>query len=138
MLKAVTGEAHVGLVMVDKDRRYLFANQTYADILGLSDANIVGKRVADVLPDLYEEQVKPRLDRALSGERLTYELRVPSHSRTGHEHFYEVIYEPRRIESGCYVVVVIVDVTERRKAQEFLERTVAGTHQGTQRHQRTT
>lgn len=125
VLRAVTTEAHVGLVMVGEDRRYLFANQTYAEILGLADANIIGKRVAEVLPAVYEDQIKSRLDRAFAGERLSYELRVPSHPRTHGEHTYEVVYEPRHNASGRYVVVVIVDVTERKKAQELLERTVA-------------
>jgi PAS domain S-box-containing protein len=125
VLRTVTNEARVGLVMVSQDRRYLFANNAYAEILGLPSADIVGKRVPDVLAGVYD-QIRPRLDRAFSGERVEYELRMPAHPSTGAERFYEVVYEPR-IENVAepYVVVVLVDITERKKIQENLERVVA-------------
>lgn len=124
VLRTVTSEAQVGLVMVNKDRRYRFANNTYAEILGLPDQDIVGKRVSDALPNIYD-QIQPRLDRAFAGERVSYELRVPVHPVTGKERFYEVVYEPR-VEQVAepYVVVVIVDITERKKMQQTLEQTV--------------
>lgn len=124
VLRTVTSEAQVGLVMVNKDRRYRFANHTYAEILGLPDENIVGKHVWEVLPHVYD-QIQPRLDRAFAGERVSYELRVPVHPRTREERFYEVVYEPR-VEQVAepYVVVVITDITERKKMQQTLERLV--------------
>jgi len=126
VLRAVTNEAQVGLVMIDREHRYLFANQSYAQMLGLKDGNVVGRRLADVLPEIYETQIKPRLERGLQGERLRYELRVPKHPRTGEEHFYEISYEPRvGGEREPYVVVLIVDVTERKRAEQKLEQTVA-------------
>jgi PAS domain S-box-containing protein len=125
VLRTVTTEARVGLVMVNKERRYLFANQPYAEILGLPDANIVGKRVADVLPNLYD-QIEPRLARAFGGERVSYELHMPRHPTSGAERIYEVVYEPRLTNTAePYVVVVIVDITERKQMQQTLERTVA-------------
>ncbi|HUS36809.1 MAG TPA: ATP-binding protein [Verrucomicrobiae bacterium] len=124
VLRTVTNEARVGLVMINKERRYLFANQTYADILGLPDGNIVGKRVDEVLRDVFD-QIQPRLDAAFAGERVTYELRLPKHPQTGDERFYEVVYEPRGNEAAePYVVVVIVDITERKRAQQKLEELV--------------
>jgi PAS domain S-box-containing protein len=125
VLRTVTNEARVGLVMVDQDRRYLFANQTYADILGLPDANIVGKRVPDVLAHLYS-QIKPRLDRAFAGERTTYELQLAQHPRSSEERFYEVVYEPRVDHvSEPYVIVVLSDITERKRVEQRLEKLVA-------------
>jgi len=125
LLRTVTREARVGLVMVNRERRYLFANQTYADILRLPNADLVGKRVPDVLAHVYD-QIKPNLDRALSGERISYELRLPADGSYPEERFYEVVYQPR-VESvpEPYVVVVIVDITERKRMQQALERTVA-------------
>jgi PAS domain S-box-containing protein len=122
VLRTVTNEARVGLVMVNQERRYVFANQTYADILGLPDADIVGRRVAEVLGAVYD-QIGPRLDRAFAGERVQYELRVPVHPTSGGEHFYDVVYEPRveRVAEP-YVVVVIVDITERKRAEEELRK----------------
>lgn len=124
VLRTVTSEAQVGLVMVDKDRRYLFANHTYAEILGLPNAEIVGKRVPDILPHVYD-QIQPRLDLAFAGERVTYELRVSGNSAANENRFYEVVYEPRTNNTHePYVVVVIVDITERKRMQHTLEQLV--------------
>jgi PAS domain S-box-containing protein len=124
VLRTVTREAHVGLAMVNQDRRYVFANETYSTILGLPDAGLMGQRVSHVLSHVYDE-IRPKLDRALAGYRVQYELRLPVHPRTGDEHVYDVVYEPRSGGAGPYVVVVIVDITGRKNAQQILERTVA-------------
>jgi PAS domain S-box-containing protein len=122
VLRTVTNEARVGLVMVSQNRRYLFANQTYMDILGITGPDIVGRRLDEVLPQALLDQIRPRLERAFAGERLTYELHSPSHPKTGDERFYEVVYQPRSEGTDePYVVVVIIDITERKRAQQKLE-----------------
>jgi PAS domain S-box-containing protein len=124
VLRTVTNETHVGLVMVNTERRYLFANQAYADILGLPSADIVGQSVTDLLPLVYDQFVSG-LDRALEGEHVKSELWMPDHPRTGSERFYEVVYEPRtEAVAERYVVVVLMEITERKKAHETLQRLV--------------
>ena len=41
-LRIVTDNARVGLVVVDLERRYVYANGTYAEILGLPSSAIAG------------------------------------------------------------------------------------------------
>ncbi len=67
--------------MVNQERCYTFANGAYAEMLGLPSAEIVGQRLADVLAPFYEDQIRPRLDRAFAGERVSYELRKPGRRR---------------------------------------------------------
>jgi PAS domain S-box-containing protein len=119
-LRSVTDTARVGLVVVDEDHRYLYANRAYAEILGISREDIVGLKVADVLAPVYEKQIRPRLDRAFAGERVTYELRVPTREgMPGDTRSFAVAYEPQLDGSGARrVVVVIVDVSEQRRAEE--------------------
>lgn len=115
-LRVVTENARVGLVMLDRARRYLFANATYAEILDLP-AELTGRAVADVLASLYEDQIRPKLDLAFAGERCVYELRrtTPVGDR-----FYNVRYEPSPAVGGgevTVVVVVITEITERKLAE---------------------
>jgi PAS domain S-box-containing protein len=114
-LRIVTDNARVGLVIVNQDRRYVYANGAYAEILDLSSAFIVGQRVSDVLHGIYEEQIRPRLDIAFNGERVSYEL----HKATaGGDAYYEVRYEPTKAnEVVGMVVVVITEITERKRAE---------------------
>ena len=114
-LQMVTDNARVGLVMIDRERRYTFANATYAEILGLASPEIIGLRVADVLAPLYE-QIKPRLDQAFAGERVTYELSRPAAVGS---HYYTVRYEPTKVDDiVSLVVVVVTDITDRKQAEE--------------------
>jgi PAS domain S-box-containing protein len=123
VLRTVTNESRVALVMVNEERRYLFANRAYAEILGVPDEDIVGQRVSD-LPVPIHGQIEPCLDRAFGGERIRHELQLPRHAQTGRGHFYEVLYEPRlESDSGPYVVVALVDLTDRRRAEEALRST---------------
>ena len=118
-LRIVTENARVGLVMVNRERRYTFANTAYAEILGLPSPNIIGRRVADVLPAFYEEQIRPRLDRAFAGERVTYDLHKPTDGGDCH---FAVRYEPLKAGDGePLVVVVITDITERKQAEQKIK-----------------
>ena len=70
--------------------------------------------MADVLPAVYEEQIRPRLDRAFAGERVSYEW---CRARAGIESCYAVSYEPTTVDgSVALVVVVVTDISERRRA----------------------
>ncbi len=119
LLRTVTDEARVGLVLVSAEHRYLFANAAHNEMLGLGDHDIVGKRVADVLANVYESQIRPRLDRAFAGERVSYKLRRPPLPGTSDERLYAVTYEPRTdASSPPQVVVVIYDITEGKRTEQ--------------------
>jgi PAS domain S-box-containing protein len=117
-LRLVTDNARVGLVMINRDHRYTFANGTYAEIMELPAADLAGRRVAEVLGPLYEEQVRPWLERGLAGERVTYELRRQTPQGLRH---YSVRYEPRNIGAPtAFVVVVLTDITALKQAEALL------------------
>ena len=117
-LRTVTENARVGLVMLNRERRYTFANNAYVQIHELPSASIIGQRIADVLAPLYEERIRTRLDRAFAGERVSYELQKPA---SGGDRFFAVKYEPTKVGgSVSLVVVVITDVTDQKPAQEEL------------------
>jgi two-component system cell cycle sensor histidine kinase/response regulator CckA len=117
-LRLVTDNARVGLVIVNHDRRYEYANSAYAEILGLPSSAIVGQRVSDVLAGSYEEQIRPRLDRAFAGESISYELRKAT--ADGHCH-YAITYEPTTVDGSVVLVVVVIsDITERKQAEELV------------------
>jgi len=122
-LQIVTDNAQVGLVIVDRDGRYVFQNNAHAAIMGVPPQSLVGQRVINVMPEIYEWQVRPRLDRAFAGERMHYELVKPS--KAG-EIYHAVSLEPI-IEDGevPYVVGVVTDITESRRAEIAARRLAA-------------
>jgi PAS domain S-box-containing protein len=117
-LRIVTDNAHVGLVIVNQDRRYIYANHAYAEVLDLPSSAIVGRLLSDVLPKIYEEQIRPRLDRAFAGERVSYDLHKETENGS---HHYTVTYDPKKVNGTVTLVVAIItDITESRRAEELL------------------
>ena len=123
LLRTVTEQAHVGLIMVSSDRRYLYANVAYARMLSLGTADLTGKRGSDVMGHVYD-QVSPRLDTAFAGERVSYEIAIPARpgaSDYGQDRFYAVTYEPlQRPGEDLRVIGVVVEITERKRVEESL------------------
>ena len=124
-MRIVTENANLGLVVFDRDRRFLYANSFYAKVIGLPLPEIVDQLVTDVMTrvhpavaSVYYEQLRPQLDRAFAGEHLTLEI-VPPHVREMRH--LSITYEPM-IENGevSLVVAVIADLTERKRAEEAL------------------
>ena len=116
-LKAVTDEVQVGLVMINRDRRYVYANNFYKQTVGLSnDIKVLGRKVSEVLPVLYD-QIKPNLDRAFAGERLSYEIPGIDKKELGLNRIYSVTYEPQVRQSlVMHVVIMVVDVTHIKRS----------------------
>jgi PAS domain S-box-containing protein len=122
LLSTLTGRARVGMVMVDSNRRYVFANAAYAEILGLESPAIVGRRIADVLPAVFEDQIRPKLDLAFAGSAVSYELTVPRRANWEGDRVFAVTYDPPvPTVHGPSVIVVIVDITDRFRAQIALQ-----------------
>lgn len=122
-LKIITENARIGLVMLNEERRYVYANRTYSEILGIPPGPLLGRRVADVLPDVYASQIEPRLNQAFAGERIAYELKRQGASG---DRYFAVRYEPTPIEGPiAKVVVVISEITEQKQATLAANRVVA-------------
>ncbi len=108
---------------VDRDYRYRAVNETYARYAKRSREEIIGLSVPELLGgEVFEEQVKPHLDRCFSGEEVHYGawFDVPAEP----PRFMEVGYYPvfREDEMVTGAVVVSRDTTDRKQMQEALAR----------------
>jgi PAS domain S-box-containing protein len=120
LLNIVTESARVGLVVVNHHYEYLFANEAYADIFGLGSVEIIGSRVPDLLAAGWS-QIQPKLDRALAGERVEYELTLPALSEADGPRTFRVMYEPHtEDDEKPTVVVVVMDITEQKRAEDSI------------------
>lgn len=124
-LRMVTDTAHVGLVIVDARHRYRYANRTYCEILKLPTFDLVGRSVAEVLPDVYTTQIRPRLERAFGGEKVEYLLHMPNADEAGTSRHFSVSYGPVMDGAERVVVVAIADVTARKQGDELAARLAA-------------
>ena len=104
----------------DRDYNYLFANQAYRKMYRLEEEEIVGKKIDEVVgTDAFEAEIKPRVDKCLTGERIEYEM-TRSHPERG-ERSLRIIYYPLRSGERIHGIVgVMRDITEQKKAEQNL------------------
>ncbi len=97
------------------DYRFLDANPAFERMTGLRPADIVGRTVREVLPDIEPEWIERYGEVALTGEPTRFESFAGALNR-----WYEVFaYRP----SPRRFAVIFTDVTERRKAEQALRET---------------
>ncbi len=120
-LRLVTDHASVFLAQLDHHHRYRFVNRSYAERYGMSPQEIVGKHVSEVAGRETYERAREHMDRALAGERVEFEMEIPIHGapRWGH-----IVFVPERTADGVItgLVVVLIDITQRKRAETELER----------------
>ena len=72
-LRLVTNAVPALISYVDKDERYRFANQRFTEWFDVPTDEMIGKRPVDVFGKEAYQILKPYIERALSGERSTFE-----------------------------------------------------------------
>lgn len=111
--------------LVDTDYVYRYVNSTYLGYWGRQPGDIVGKKVSELMgKETFEQIVRPRIDRAMAGEPVSYET-VIDFPLKGTRHL-EVFYLPARNDQGQIVGVVVRghDVTALKQREEQLHATV--------------
>ncbi len=114
-------------VLHGRDHVFEFANDEYLRLIGRGD--IIGKPVAEVLPEVQEQGFVELLDKVLEtgepfiGRAIPIMLRDAPTGEMG-EHFLDFIYQPLTNASGQRVGIVAhgSDVTESVRAQREIER----------------
>jgi PAS domain S-box-containing protein len=121
-LRLVTDHAPVFLAHCDRDHRFKFVNQPYAERYGLARDEIIGKHVSKVTgPEAYATFGR-HMDACLAGRRIEFEQEIPY--RDLGRRWVHVTYEPERGPDGEVIglVAVIVDITTRKQAELELAR----------------
>lgn len=109
-----------GISVLGRDYRYQRVNPVYERTWGIPAEKIIGKHVADLLGnELFEETIKPNLDRCFKGEEIRYAEWFPS--ALGRR-YLAATYSPLRpnAERVEAVLVVTHDLTDHVLASEAL------------------
>jgi PAS domain S-box-containing protein len=120
--------APIGLAFVDRELRFVRINETLAAINGMPAAAHIGRRIRDVLPslgDTIEARYRNVFEtgQALANVELSGETpAAPGQGRHWLVNYYPV-FDAHRAMLG--VGAVVVEVTERRRAEAERERLVA-------------
>jgi len=120
----------------DKNYNYLFANNAYAELYQQNKDNIATKNVAEVVgEEIFEDEVKPRIDKCLRGERTEYEM-SRFHPLLG-ERKLKVVYYPLREDGKTHGIVgVLSDITEVKEIERQLHEANDRLRQSRERYKR--
>ncbi|HEY0982139.1 response regulator [Schlesneria sp.] len=120
LLDTLAATAPVGLAFIDRDLKFARVNETLADYHGVPLNDHLGRKVAEVVPDLWPD-LQPLLQRAIAGEPVV-NIEVSGTSATSGDvlhwlaSYYPVQVQTETIGAG----VVMVDVTSQKKLQQAI------------------
>ncbi|HUC37133.1 MAG TPA: PAS domain S-box protein [Acidimicrobiales bacterium] len=120
ILETLQDTAPVGFGFVDREFRIVRVNAALASINGSTVAEQLGRRVAEVVPELWPE-MESLYRRVLdSGEPvLDIEVDGPSATDPGRTHHWLTSYYPVRVEDDVIGIgIVVVDITDRVADEE--------------------
>ena len=114
-LEQITDAMPVYVVRCAADHTFLFVNHSYAHRFGLKAAQVIGRRIPDVLGPTAYRTLRPYIERALAGDHVRFETEV-NYAGLG-SRTMSCEYVPERGRDGVVrsYVGVIVDVTEQRR-----------------------
>jgi PAS domain S-box-containing protein len=120
LMEAMQSGAPVGFAFVDTDFRIVQINQTLAEVNGAPVEEQVGRTVAEVVPDVWE-QMQPVYERVLGSGEPEVNLEVERERRTtGDLRSWLSSYYPVRVEGEVIGVgVIVIDITDRTEAEHF-------------------
>ncbi len=108
-----------GLTVTDENQLFEYVNPSYAKMLGFSPEELIGKSPAEFT--IEKDVLEDARQRRQRGETNTYETRL--RRKDGSELTAEITGVPRvRDDRVIGAIAVVSDMTERKKAEEELQR----------------
>jgi len=120
--RQVIASAREGIIVWDRDLRYLVWNPFMEELTALAASRVLGRHPSEVFPELWEQGTDVLLARALAGERVSIPDTAFSLPGGGRKGWFAGGYGPLRDGKGAIagVIGVIVDMTERKRLEEQL------------------
>jgi PAS domain S-box-containing protein len=104
----------------DQQHHYQLNNKAYEKWFGLNRNEIIGRHVKDVLGEEIYFEIKPNLEKALSGNKVSFEIAI--HPKDGEKRSLLANYIPDFDNTGNVVglFALVNDITEIKQAQQGL------------------
>ena len=122
-LAEIIDNAGEGIVVYDRELRYVLWNRFMEEMTGMPSDDVVGRCAVDLFPHIREQQVDELLVRALAGETVSSHDVLFHVPQTGRRGWISSVYRPHSDSSGSVVGVIglIRDITERKTAEQQIE-----------------
>lgn len=132
-LQVINEYARFPVARCDPQCRYLFVNRAYAQRLGFTPEQCVGRHVREIAGEQAYERVLPYIEKALAGHVAEFETEIPYAGIRG-ARWMRCIYAPV-LDQGNVTsfVAAVTDITERKVAELELQRSQAALEEADRR-----
>ncbi|RKH25620.1 PAS domain-containing sensor histidine kinase [Corallococcus praedator] len=123
LLETLVACTPVGLAVLDLEQRFVKVNDALAEMNGIPRAAHLGRKVQELLPELWAT-LRPQYQHILDGgEAKTFEMSGVTPKAAGVERHFLTSYYPMRTASHVLlgIGIIVVEVTEQRRAHEALQ-----------------
>ncbi|HXJ87497.1 MAG TPA: PAS domain S-box protein [Candidatus Binatia bacterium] len=109
------------IAVIDRNYRYRIANPAFLRYRGMKKEDLIGRHVSDVLdPTVFENQIKPNLDRCFQGEIVSFEMTY-QYPELGKRQLL-IEYLPIQGSGGIdRVACLLRDLTDQKKSDQALQ-----------------
>lgn len=114
-----------GIIMVDKDGKIVMANPVSERIFGYGEGELINLQMEDLLPQRYREKhsdYRKQFNEHPQPRRMGVGRDLMAIRKDGTEFPVEVSLSHKVIAGNFLVIAFIIDITERKKAEEALKR----------------
>jgi len=121
-LRQILDAMPVKVGLLDRERRHIYANRAYLEMMGVTLDRAVGATIGDLLGPEIQRGTLSLAKRALKGEIVSSEGWMTQ--ADGQQRYILRLHAPHRAEDGAIAgyFVIIQDMTERRQVQDDLFR----------------
>jgi PAS domain S-box-containing protein len=115
-LEALLDSVPVLISYITPDQRFRLANRAYEQMFDVRKDSVIGQTIQELTGDLHYSKAKAFIERALAGERVSFDSNVLHKDGTRHD--IELTYSPEISDGSVRGIAVFVrDVTTERRAQ---------------------
>ncbi|WP_445175881.1 PAS domain S-box protein [Microcoleus sp.] len=126
--EAFFAAANAGLMILDRQLRYVQINEAMAELNGICVADHIGRLLREVLPEL-AATLEPILQEILDTGKpiLDYEVVGETPKQPGILRYWQVSYYPLRDENGLVfgVGAIVIEISDRKRAEKEQARLTA-------------
>jgi PAS domain S-box-containing protein len=125
-LQIINDYARFPVARCDPRHHYLFVNKAYAERLGRTPEECVGRHIREVAGEQAYESIRHYMEEALAGKVVEFEAEIPYAGSYG-QRWMRCIYAPVRDADGTVrsFVAAVTDITERKTAEAELRQSRA-------------
>lgn len=119
-IRLITDHVPALIAYVSADLTYEFTNKVYEEWYRWPSDGMLGQCLREIHSGEHWQQLEPYIERAMSGENVSFEMAEPNHS--GQQRYMLRSYVPNRQPNGevAGIFVLIQDITDRRRTAEAL------------------